>query len=92
VPVVRGPRSIPVDSLDLTAQPHPRFLVHGRILSVGGDALMALYAKGSHNQGFLTLHLLSINMDFESHNDISDFVVHIGRCLKILKIHSYVMR
>jgi hypothetical protein len=39
-----------VDSLDLTLEPHPRFLVQGHILSVGGDALMALYAKGS---GFL---------------------------------------
>ncbi len=42
----QGPRSFPVDSLDLTNEPHPRFLVQGHILSVGGDALMAVYERG----------------------------------------------
>jgi hypothetical protein len=35
----QGPSSFPVDSLDLTNEPHPRFPVQGRILSFGGDAL-----------------------------------------------------
>jgi len=35
----QGPSSFPVDSLDLTYEPHPRFPVQGHILSVGGDAL-----------------------------------------------------
>jgi hypothetical protein len=39
-----------VDSLDLSVEPHTRFLVQGHILTVGGGALMALYANGS---GFL---------------------------------------
>jgi len=39
----QGPRTLPVDSLDLTDEPHPRFLVQGHILSIGGDALMARY-------------------------------------------------
>ncbi len=39
----QGPRSLPVDSLDFTDEPHPRFLVQGHILIIGGDALMALY-------------------------------------------------
>jgi len=44
-------------SLDLTDDPHPRFLVQAHILSTGGDALMAdalmaLYAKGSWGGGF----------------------------------------
>jgi hypothetical protein len=30
---------IPVHPLDLTNEPHPRFLVQGHILSVAGDAL-----------------------------------------------------
>jgi hypothetical protein len=34
-----GPRILPVDSLDLTDEPHPRFSVQGHILSVGGDGL-----------------------------------------------------
>jgi hypothetical protein len=33
------PRSPPVDSLDWTDEPHPRFPGQGHILSVGGDAL-----------------------------------------------------
>jgi hypothetical protein len=31
--------SLPVDPLDMTAAPHPGFLVQGHILSTGGDAL-----------------------------------------------------
>jgi hypothetical protein len=50
----QDPRNLPVDSLDLTDEPHRRFLVQGHVLSVGGDALMALYAKGS---GFLNRSL-----------------------------------
>jgi hypothetical protein len=38
--IFQGPSSLPVeDSLDLTNEPHPRFLVQGHILSIGGDAL-----------------------------------------------------
>ncbi len=46
-PSFQGPRTLPVDSLDLTHEPHPRFLMQGHILRLGGDALMALYTKGS---------------------------------------------
>ncbi len=35
-----------MDSLDLTNEPHARFLVQGPILSVGADALMAVYERG----------------------------------------------
>jgi hypothetical protein len=40
--VFQGPSSrLPVDSLDLTDQPHPRIPVQAHILNVGGDALRA---------------------------------------------------
>jgi hypothetical protein len=32
--------SLPVDSLDLTHEPHPRFPLEGHILNIGGDALV----------------------------------------------------
>ncbi len=35
----QGPSNLPVDLLDLTDEPHPRFPVPGHILSVGGDPL-----------------------------------------------------
>jgi len=35
----QGPRSLPVDSLDSTDDTHPRFLVQGQKLSIGGDAV-----------------------------------------------------
>jgi hypothetical protein len=35
-----------MDSVDWTDEPHPRFLMQGHILSVGGDALMADYERG----------------------------------------------
>ncbi len=35
-----------MESLDLTHEPHPSFLVQGHILSIGGDALMAVYERG----------------------------------------------
>jgi hypothetical protein len=38
----RGHSNLPVDPLDFTAIPHPRFLVQGHILSTIGDALMLL--------------------------------------------------
>jgi hypothetical protein len=40
----QGRRSLPEDSLDLTDEPESRFIVQVHILSVGGDALMALYS------------------------------------------------
>ncbi len=36
---LQGSSSLPVDPLDWTDEPHPRFLVQGHILSIGGDAL-----------------------------------------------------
>jgi len=37
----QGPSSLPDDSLDSTTdEPHPRFLLQGHIVSVGGDALL----------------------------------------------------
>jgi hypothetical protein len=37
----QGHNSLLLDSLDLTAVPHPRFPVQGHILSIGGDVLTA---------------------------------------------------
>jgi hypothetical protein len=49
----QDPRSLPVDSLDFSDEPpHARFEVQGHILSIGGDALMALYAKRRSGAGF----------------------------------------
>ncbi len=36
---LKSPTKFPVDSLDLTYEPHPRFPVQGHILNAGGDAL-----------------------------------------------------
>jgi hypothetical protein len=36
---LQGSSSLPVDPLDWTDEPHPRFPVQGHILSIGGDAL-----------------------------------------------------
>jgi hypothetical protein len=33
-------RSLLVEPLDLTHAPHPRFLVQGHILNIGGDTLI----------------------------------------------------
>ncbi len=41
-----------MDSVDLTLEPHPRFLVQAHILSIGGDALMALTQRGLGRGGF----------------------------------------
>jgi hypothetical protein len=35
---------VPMDSLDSTHEPHPRFSVQGPILSVGGDGLKTTWA------------------------------------------------
>jgi hypothetical protein len=36
----QGPRTLPVDSLNWSSEPHPRGVVQGHIVSVGGDALI----------------------------------------------------
>jgi hypothetical protein len=41
--------SLPVDPLDMTAAPHPRFPVQGHILSTGGDAVSIRPQKRSKN-------------------------------------------
>jgi hypothetical protein len=41
---LQGPSRRPADSLALTDEPHQRFSVQGRILSVGGDAFNLLFA------------------------------------------------
>jgi hypothetical protein len=41
--------SLPGDLLDMTAAPHPRFPVQGRILSTGGDAVSIHPQKRSKN-------------------------------------------
>jgi len=48
--------------LDLTDEPHPRFLVQAHILSTSGDALMAGCSNGSFTQrglGFFNPSLFS---------------------------------
>jgi hypothetical protein len=38
--IFQGPGHLPVDALNLTHEPHPRFPAPGHVLSVGGDALI----------------------------------------------------
>jgi len=42
---LRGPSNLPVNSLDLTPEPHPRCPLQGHILSMGGDDLRTRKAQ-----------------------------------------------
>jgi len=48
----QGPSTLPVDSLDLSHELHPRGVVQGHIVSVGGDALNMGYWGGDALQSF----------------------------------------
>ncbi len=66
----RGPSNLPMNSLDLTHEPHPRFLVQGHILSIGGDDLRTEsptvidnYQKGVlHSSYFILLGIYTVGI------------------------------
>jgi len=49
----QGASSLPEDSLDSTDEPHPRFLVQGHVVSVGGDALIEHLHPKTVNNSFI---------------------------------------
>jgi hypothetical protein len=67
----RGHSNVPVDPLDLTPVPHPRFFVQGHILSTIGDALKLFVAAPT------TATYFSLRLDSCTSSKISSGGSHI---------------